>query len=206
MPRENATSRSDPPEGFVLAGGRSRRMGRDKALLPFGGRNFLENASGILMPFCPKVSAVFNRDQRDLAEKLPPGVASVFDQLEDRGPLGGIHAALQNCVSKRAFVLACDLPFITKDVIEKLISCDENLSAAVVPVQPDGRFQPLCAIYRKDECLPHLEEILSKKEDASVRDFLKMLKIKTVRTEDLGATADLFANINSPADLKDLRP
>ena len=162
-------------------------MGADKAFLKIGDKTFLENAVEILALVCHQVKIVLNKSQLHFIEKLPDGISHIFDIYENRGALGGIHAAFQDCKTEFAVVLAVDLPFVTSDAVEKLckIILDEKDFSAIVPRQTDGKLQPLCAVYRVKDCLPKAEEILSKTESASVRDFLEMTQTKLLKTENL---------------------
>ncbi|HEX8251049.1 MAG TPA: molybdenum cofactor guanylyltransferase, partial [Pyrinomonadaceae bacterium] len=133
--------------GYVLAGGKSSRMKTDKAFLKLGGETFLRRAAGALAPACHgRVKIVINENQKAKFEKSFPSFDFVFDLFPERGALGGIHAALKNCETECAIILACDLPLVTGEAIEALTKCvvSEDI-AAIVPTQPDGRFQPLCA-------------------------------------------------------------
>ncbi len=193
--------------GYVLAGGKSSRMGRDKAFLKIGGKTFLENAVEILAPVCEQTKIVLNKSQKHFLEKIPEGVSHIFDIHENRGALGGIHAAFRNCETEYAVILAVDLPFATSEAIGKLceiISVKKDFSA-VVPCQTDGKLQPLCAVYRVKDCLPNAEEILSKPESASVRDFLETVRVKIIEAEDLAENRDLFLNINNQTEYENIR-
>ena len=106
--------------GYILAGGKSSRMGRDKAFLKIGEKTFLENAVEILTPVCKQVKIVLNKSQTHFIEKLPEGISHIFDIHENRGAVGGIHAAFQDCKTEFAVILAVDLPFVTSEAIEKL--------------------------------------------------------------------------------------
>ena len=136
--------------GYIFAGGKSSRMGADKAFLKIGEKTFLENAVEILKSNCDQVKIVLNKSQTHFIEKLPDGISYIFDIHENRGALGGIHAAFQDCETEFAVILAVDLPFVTSEAIEKLceIILREKDFSAIVPRQTDGRFQPLCAVYR----------------------------------------------------------
>ncbi len=192
--------------GFILTGGKSSRMGTDKAFLKIGEKTFLENAVETLKPNCEQVKIVLNGSQTHFIEKLPAGISYIFDIFENRGVLGGIHAALKTCETEFAVILAVDLPFVTSGAIEKLceIALDSKNFSAIVPLQNDERLQPLCAVYRVKGCLPKLEEILSKNESASVRDFLEIVKTKIVNARSLSLNENLFINVNSPQDLERL--
>lgn len=193
--------------GYVLAGGKSSRMGTDKAFLKIGEKTFLENAVEILKPVCAKTKVVINKLQTDFIKKLPGGVSHISDSFKERGALGGVHAALADCQTKFAVVLAIDLPFVTSGAIRKLceiILIEESFSA-IVPRQPDGKLQPLCAIYRVKDCLPKAGEILSKTGSASMRDFIETVDAKIIGADCLNQTSDLWRNINSPADYQNIK-
>ncbi len=192
--------------GYVLAGGKSSRMGADKAFLKTGEKTFLANAVEILKPNCEQVKIVLGKSQKHFIEKLPGNISYIFDVFENRGAVGGMHAALKDCQTEFAVILAVDLPFVTGEAIEKLceIILDEKDFSAIVPRQTDKKLQPLCAVYRVKDCLPKAEEILSKSESASVRDFLGMIKTRMINGENFGEDKNLFINVNSPADLKNI--
>ena len=107
--------------GFVLAGGKSSRMKTDKAFLEIGGETFLNRAVKTLLNTCEnRVKVVLNSTQNNFIERLPADVPQVFDIYENRGALGGIHAALKSCETKYTIILAVDLPFVMTEAIEKL--------------------------------------------------------------------------------------
>ncbi|MEO8071960.1 MAG: molybdenum cofactor guanylyltransferase [Acidobacteriota bacterium] len=189
--------------GYILAGGKSSRMGRDKAFLKIVERTFIENAVEILKANCEQVKIVLNKSQKHFIEKLPAEIPHIFDIYENRGAPGGIHAALKDCETEFAIILAVDLPRVNGEAIEKLcsIAVDSTDFSAIVPRQPDGRLQPLCAVYRAEDCLPKLEEILLKNNSASARDFLEIVKINIIESADLSDYYYLFANINYPQDI-----
>ncbi len=192
--------------GFILTGGKSSRMGRDKAFLKIGEKTFLENALETLAPVCKQVKIVLNRSQTHFIEKLPAGISYIFDIYENRGALGGLHAALKTCKTEFAVILAVDLPFVTSGAIESLCEmiADKKEISAVIPRQNDERLQPLCAVYRVKDCLPKAEELLSKNESVSVRGFLKTLEVKIIESKSLSQKENLLKNINSPVDFQSM--
>ncbi len=125
----------------VLCGGKSTRMGRDKADLVMDGVSFLDLTISKLSSFCSNII---------VSGRSVPGFLCVDDVFKGCGPLGGIHAGLSACTSPWAFVISCDMPLFKPSVAEVLSShagCDVQ---AIVPVTPDGRVQSLCAFYRFD--------------------------------------------------------
>jgi len=189
--------------GFVLAGGKSSRMKTDKAFLKFDGETFLEKAFKTLFELCKTTKIVINKEQRTKFTEAFPALDFVFDIYPQRGALGGIHAALKNCGSEFALVLAVDLPLVTSQTLERIAAISGN-SAATVPRQNDGRLQPLCAVYSVASCLPPLEALLKKDDSASVRDFLKLISLKTVEANSLSSDADVFLNVNDSRDFASL--
>ena len=197
--------KTDNFSGFVLAGGKSSRMKADKAFLKIGGENFLTRAVKTLQSVCEnRVTVVLNQTQGNFIEQIPADVPHIFDVYENRGALGGIHAALTNCATKYATILAVDLPFVTPEAIEKLadITLSSNKFIAVVPRQNDERLQPLCAVYHARYCLPALENLLETSDSASVNDFLELIAPRFVNQNKLTAddSADIFFNVNHPLD------
>lgn len=181
-------------------------MGADKAFLKIGEKTFLENALETLTPVCKQVKIVLGKSQTHFIEKLPTGISYIFDIFENRGALGGIHAALKTCPTGFAVILAVDLPFVTSEAIQNLCEIARNSKdfSAIVPRQNDERLQPLAAVYRAKDCLPKLEEILSKNESVSVSKFLETLEVKIIESKSLSKKENLLKNINSPVDLQSI--
>jgi len=199
------TKFSERFDGYVLAGGKSSRMKTDKAFLEIGGETFLARASRTISSVCEnRVKIILNKTQTSFIERLPDRVPHIFDVYENRGALGGIHAALQDCQSKWMIILAVDLPIVTSEAIKNLarIALESKDYAAIVPMQSDGRPQPLCAGYRVEDCLPKLENLLNETDSASVRDFLEFVPTRFIRQDEMPTNTgeDIFFNVNRPAD------
>ena len=184
-------------EGFILVGGLSRRMGRDKALLDFGGQSLLERISGELSAFSSEVSLVG-------ARQIYSSFKNVADIHHQWGALGGIHAALAATKKDWAAVVACDLPFVTRELLERLGTFVNQMTDAVVPIQPDGRPQPVCALYRTSRCLPEIEKLIAAGEHTP-RVLLASVQtrfVDFVEIQDLPGADKFFFNVNTPGDLK----
>jgi len=183
-------------EGFILAGGASSRMGVDKSELVLGGRTFVERVATALSAVTNTITVVARR-HANVQSKLP----TVFDIYEKCGALGGLHAALSACRADWAVVVACDLPFVTGELLARLVSLRAELDV-VVPVQRDGRPQPLCAVYRVGPCLKIAEKLIQSGEHRPIA-LLQSARTRPVAFEDL---ADLdganrfFDNMNTPDD------
>lgn len=186
-------------EGFILAGGRSRRMGEDKARLRLGVETFVERVARALGEVARRVRVVSGRHEREAC-----GLDVVPDVFENCGALGGIHAALAHAHSPRVLVVSCDLPFVTGGLFARLVELGTQGFDAVVPVQTDGRPQPLCALYARDACLPIAERLL---REGLARPRLLLREARTLWVEeeklsDLDDSALFFLNVNTPDDYR----
>ncbi|HLR07428.1 MAG TPA: molybdenum cofactor guanylyltransferase [Pyrinomonadaceae bacterium] len=185
-------------EGFILVGGRSSRMGTDKSLMQFDGQTSVERIAAELRSITPRISLV-GRGRAG----FDPDLRIIPDTHEQWGALGGIHAALGACVADWALIVACDLPFVTRDLCSRLLMLSQQGSPeAVVPIQPDGRPQPLCALYRREPCLLEAEKLIASGEHTP-RALLANVKTRWVRSAeliDLPGAENFFFNVNTPDD------
>ncbi len=127
-----------------------------------------------------------------------PLVADVYPQW---GALGGLHAAVTACRRDWAIVVACDLPLVTPELLARLASLREGYDA-VVPIQPDGRPQPLCALYRAAPCARWATELIETGRRRPL-DLLDRVKTRWVAFEEIANLAQaerFFVNINTPDD------
>ena len=191
-------------DGFILAGGASSRMGRAKANLLLNGKTFVECAASALSTVAaPERLFVVGNLKENLFDLpiLPDECVGAGDEVK-RGAIVGLHAALSNTNASWAAVLACDLPFVTGSLFQTLASFDRNDFDAVVPIQADGKRQPLCALYRRETCLPVIETMI-RGDDWSLRGLVKRVKTRFVGFEEISdlPRADLFFfNVNTPED------
>jgi molybdopterin-guanine dinucleotide biosynthesis protein A len=183
-------------EGFILVGGASRRMGRDKALLTVGRRTMLERVADELAAVVSSVRLV--GAQKD----YPVGFPNVPDIQSAYGALGGIHAALAATSAEWALVVACDLPLVTSQLLERLAQYSTGSKDAVVPVQADGRPQPVCALYRREACLPEIEDLIRADEHTprALLDRVRTQYVQFSELRDLPGAENFFLNLNTPED------
>lgn len=212
---------SCPPdaEGFVLAGGRGTRMGRDKALITINGQTLIERALGILRGVVdvPRIAGA-----RPDLERYAPVVA---DLRKDCGPLGGIEAALSASAQPLNVFLAVDLPLLPSHFLIWLVQRARTTGAmATIPVI--GAFpQPLVAVYRR-EILPRLSMALERGEyrtidavcDAARESASNAQSVDLIRVEMAAASGQFhcgetgtpvsgwFRNLNAPGDLDAIAP
>lgn len=183
--------------GVILAGGKSKRMGQNKALLKVNGERMIETAYRRMSELFDEVLLVTNSPE--LYDFIP--CRKIADIYPDMGPLGGIHAALTNCTAARAFVTACDMPGLNPLLVCELSSLRGG-EDSVVPETPGGR-EPLHAVYDKS-CLPGMEKMLQAGE-RSILSFLDRAKVRLVPRERIAVLDpdfSSFRNINTPEDYR----
>ncbi|WP_309384961.1 NTP transferase domain-containing protein [Cerasicoccus frondis] len=128
--------------GLVLAGGRSRRLGRDKATLVFKGQLQLDRSIGILKRYCEKVF-ISVRDDQDYTVGADP----IIDRMGEIGPLGGILSAFFYHRDKDWLVLGVDMPFVNIFTVKEIITARDKDKFATCFTAADGGPEPLCTIY-----------------------------------------------------------
>ena len=177
----------------VLAGGQSRRMGRDKALLPLGGQTLIERVLAAAHPLAyPRLIVGAPATYAHLGLPVLP------DRRPKLGPLGGLYTAL-DATAAPVLLLACDLPFLTPGFLRHLTD-QRGPQQAVVPHTAAG-LQPLCALY-EPSCLAAVEAAIQANQ-LGMRDLLHNLSLDLVREKDWRPYDEcglLFANLNAPAE------
>jgi molybdopterin-guanine dinucleotide biosynthesis protein A len=134
-----------PLYGLVLAGGASRRMGRDKATLDYRGRPQLAWTYELVARHCDRAFVSVRRDQA--GDPSRAGYPQIVDLIEDAGPIAGIAAAQAAHPEAAWLVVACDLPFLEDGAIANLVSRRGNHPVTAYRSTHDGLPEPLCAIY-----------------------------------------------------------
>jgi molybdopterin-guanine dinucleotide biosynthesis protein A len=184
----------DQIEGFILAGGASSRMGKDKSQLLLEGKTFTDTIAETLLEVASAVTIIGGKTPHPRFSTSP----DVFPGL---GALGGIHAALAACKREWCVVVACDLPFVSAELLIRLLSLRTEHDA-VVPIQQDGRPQPLCALYKTEPCFGLTEGLLraGKRRPIDLLSTVNTRWVTFAELEDLDQATKFFLNINTPAD------
>lgn len=180
--------------GIILAGGKSTRIGREKAFLNVEGRPIIEILLSKLSSVFEEVFIVTNNKKK--FGYFPANI--VTDIFPDKGPLGGIHAGLVHSNSAYSFFTACDMPFLNMDIVMDMINKVEHYDIVVPKVK--NRLHPLCAVYSK-RCIPVIEDNL-KKGNLRVKDVFKVLKTKIINKMD--PEGGHFININTKEDYEQI--
>jgi molybdopterin-guanine dinucleotide biosynthesis protein A len=187
--------------GFVVAGGRSERMGRDKALLPWGDGTLLGHAVARLSSVAADVRVLCGSEERYQGHGLPV----VTDALSGHGAMSGLHAGLVAQGVGLGLYLAVDLPEVPADLLRALVNLAPGWDA-VVPVTARGP-EPLCAVYGP-ACLGAVKRCLAG-GDVKMTAFWGDVRVREVGPDALAAFGDperLFANLNSPDEYARRRP
>jgi len=186
--------------GIILAGGVSRRLGRDKAVEPFEGEPLIHRVLGRVAEVVDESIVVVNTDQRARELPLPAHVTAVTDVYPDTGSLGGIFSGLNAASSYWGLVVACDMPFLNLGLIRHMLTLRDDRDAVVPMVE--GRPEPTHALYSKD-CLPHIERRL-KAGEFKIAGFFDDVRVEYVSEEVIDEYDDehlSFFNVNTPEDL-----
>jgi molybdenum cofactor guanylyltransferase len=185
-----------PITAFVLAGGKSTRMGTDKAFISLDGHTLLARALTSIRAVISDVRIV--GDRRKFSALAPV----VEDTFRGCGPLGGIHAALRSSETDLNFFLAVDIAFISPALIHFLIDCATASSSLVTVPRAGNGLQPLCAIYRR-EFAAVAEKALNEgcyKIDV-LFDPASTQIISEEQLKAAGFPSSMFRNLNTPQDL-----
>ncbi len=183
----------------IQAGGSSRRMGVNKATLPFLGQPLITRVVERLSRTANEILITTN--QPDELGFL--GLPLYADIHVGAGALGGLHTALSYAQHPLVAVVACDMPFASAVLVERQLNLAlEHGEDAIVPVSPDG-FEPLHALYRKSTCLPAVENALQsgKRRMISWFENVKVRGVDETILTEWGIEARTFINVNTPEEL-----
>jgi molybdenum cofactor guanylyltransferase len=182
--------------GFVLAGGKSTRMGQDKAAITLNGLTLLQHALAALREVCRDVAIL---GKHELYGNLGPVYEDIFPGC---GPLAGIHAALSNSQTRLNLIIAVDTPFLAPEFLSYLAERAKDSDAIVTTPEIEDYTQPLCTVYSLD-FLPIAEQSLRSGNYKIVPLFPegRTLVIQEAELRQLAFAADMFENLNTPEDL-----
>ena len=190
--------RADDVVGFILAGGKSTRMGMDKAFVGFDGCTLLARALDLVRSVTSNVCIV------GAQEKFSGFAPVVEDIFRDRGPLGGIHAALRSSVTELNLMLAVDMPFVASAFLQYLISEARTAGgASVIVSRSDDRWQPLCAVYRRSFADAAERSLLAGRNKIDLLfDEAETRVIGNSELRRMGFSSSIFRNLNTLEELE----
>lgn len=184
---------------IILAGGLSTRMGRDKANVLLGEKTLLQHVIATMQASFPQL-ILSVREPRPAINLI-----QVCDVSDDSGPLAGVIAALEKTQTPWVFIVACDMPFVQPEIIERLAHYRGDYQAVVAVVQ--GYAQPMAAFYTRD-ILPILREHLASGGKNSLRAVFEKLHIRYVDETELrltDTTLRSFFDLDTAQDLEQAR-
>lgn len=178
---------------IILAGGKSKRMGTDKAFLKLNNKLLID----IAIELAEKVSdniIISGTDNRLENYKYPV----LKDVIPEIGPVGGIYTCLSQAENDYSLVLSCDMPFVSMELVERIISKVNN-EDIIVPFN-NNYFEPLCALYHK-RVLPIIKDMIANK-NYKLHNLILNSNYKALAFKELNCDANAFRNFNTPEDLK----
>lgn len=182
---------------IILAGGKSSRMGTNKALLPVNGKTNIEIIKEQLTPYFSELLLVAN----DFQTYDFLGIPIVKDEFLGKGPLAGIHTGLKNSKTEVNFFVACDMPFVSGKLANYLVHAVEDYEGVVPNI--NGTLHPLFSVFKRS-VLPTVEQCLLE-DRLRIRDLLGDINVRFVSEMELkrvivGNIEKIFYNMNYPSD------
>ena len=186
---------------IILAGGKSRRLGRDKTLVSIDGESLIQRVVDRLIPLGSEVIVVASQQQFAIPLAVRSRAKVVFDLYPGKGSLGGIYTGLEASCSSHSLVVACDMPFLNSALLKYMIQLSPAFDLVVPRV--GGEIEPLHAIYSKG-CLAPIERLLQKGK-LKISGFFDAVKVRYVEDDEISRFDPehlSFFNVNSRADLE----
>ncbi len=179
----------------ILAGGNSRRMGRNKMELCIGNQSFLLRIAQELNVYEERLLSVGMSSDVSLAR-----FETVRDSQKDKGPIAGLYAALKHCKSHALLVVPCDVPLFRQPLGEHLTDYLLDCYDAVIAVSRDGRIHPYCGVYRKRAADTLLRQI----EDGNLRilDALQLMRVHYMYMAETSYPDEYLTNVNTPEEYR----
>lgn len=179
-------------EAFILAGGKSQRMGSDKGLVKLWGQPLISYSLSLLDSLQIPASII---SSNKLYQQF--GLPVIKDNLEGKGPMGGLLTALENTRRKNVLLLGCDMPFLTKEVVMALAETSKEKKGAIASYR--GQANPLLGIYP----LSLLEAVRMhiKQDKLKMQHFVKDFLIPIKDFSGVEKAGEIFTNIHTPEDL-----
>lgn len=182
---------------IILAGGKSSRMGYDKAFAELGGAPLIEKQVDLLRGIFKKIIIVTNTPEKYKLSK----VKTVKDIIPGFGPLSGIYSGLIASRSLHNFIVACDMPFINTGLIEYMHKKAAGYDVVIPKVK--NKYEPLFCIYSQS-CLKYIKALFEKKS-LRIISFFPQVKVKKITAREISRFSrpeKIFVNINTPWDLR----
>lgn len=196
--------------GIILAGGKSTRMGENKSLLNLNGKTVIERVVSLMKSIFQEVIISTNTPEEYNFLNIP----LYKDIYEYKGPLAGIHSGLSNSKTEKSFVVSCDIPLITREMIEFIINYKTDNPITIC--KADGFLQQLAGSYSKS-VLPNIEKLLTAPQNeqkgqkktnskSAVLSLLETIPTEIINAEELSIyRANMFFNMNRAEDYEKIK-
>lgn len=182
--------------GIILSGGKSSRMGMNKSFLKIGNKTIIERIVELMKSIFADVVIITNSPDEYKFLDVP-----LYEDVHKwKGPLAGIHSALTHSKTEKNFVIACDVPLISKEMIEYIVNFKTD--KPIIFCEAAGYHQPLAGIYSK-KIVSEIEKFISNNEisDKPFHHFLKNVNAEIIHPQQLPFYSDgIFFNVNNPDD------
>jgi molybdopterin-guanine dinucleotide biosynthesis protein A len=191
------SSKGQNRAGFVLAGGKSARMGTDKVFMVVDGQTLLERALGVVSSVCDYVRIV--GEPRKFSTL---GTDAIRDIFPGCGPLAGIHAALARSPYELNLMLAVDMPFVPANLLDFLFAAADKVAALVTVPRLNAQLQPLCAVYRRE--FSGKAEAALQSGNYKIEAAFSGVSVRVIEEAELaeaGFSVRHFFNMNTPQDI-----
>lgn len=180
--------------GIILAGGKSKRMGKEKGLVELQGKKLINYVIEALDPIAENIIISSNTKAYHYLE-----YEAIPDIYPNSGPMGGIYSCIKHSSNKKNLVVSCDIPFITADLLNSILAFSDDYNL-IVPWHGKKLYEPLCAYYDKNLQAILLDFI--KRNNFRIPDVFEEVNFKAFDLNEYkGYNKNLFLNINSKSDL-----
>ena len=187
--------------GILLSGGKSTRMGTNKSFLKFNGKYIIEHVHEKLKLLFKKVIIITNTPE----DYYFLGSEIYKDIYKDKGPLGGIHSGLVHSTTEKNFIISCDMPLVSTELMKFII--DKSGESQITAVTADGYVQQLCGLYKKS-CIKTAGDILNEPDNSvcKVSKLRGKTKTKIIEENEIPfSIAGQCLNINKSGDYEKLK-
>ncbi len=184
--------------GIILAGGKSSRYGRNKALIEINGIRMIERVIGVMEPVFHHLILITNTPHDYAYLQIP----MYEDFIKGLGPLGGILTGLEAMSDEAGFVVACDMPFLNNKLVRYMVEVRDDFDAVVPKIT--WKMEALHALY-SNRCLPAIRELIDSRDYQTIKFFQK-IRVRYVEENEIRASDPQlrsFFNVNSPQEFLD---
>jgi molybdopterin-guanine dinucleotide biosynthesis protein A len=198
--KQSSLLENHPPRSIVIqAGGESRRMGRDKGLVPFLGKPLVARLVERMRPAAAELLVTTNNPDGYAFLGLP----TFSDRVPGVGALGGLYTALSAAKHPLVGVVACDMPFASPALLHALAAALLQEGADLAVPRSDGGLEPFHAVYRREACLPHIETALEagKRRVDAWFHAVHVVQLPWERVLEIEPGGRVFLNVNTPQEL-----